>query len=105
MPTYTYQCKKCEAVVDHFHGINANPRIKCEKCGGACKRLIGMGAGIIFKGSGFYETDYKTKTGKPDSKSESGKGESKKSESKTSESKSSDSTTKKESKSTSSSEK
>lgn len=104
MPTYSYQCKNCEAVVDRFHGINAKPRIRCEICGSACKRLIGMGAGIIFKGSGFYETDYKTKTGKPDSKSESGKDESKKSESKTSESKSSDSTTKKESKSTASSE-
>ncbi len=120
MPTYTYQCKKCEAVADHFHGINAKPRIKCEECGGACKRLIGMGAGIIFKGSGFYETDYKTKTGKPDSKAESGKGESKKSESsksessksessangsKSSESKSSGSSSKKESKSAASSKK
>ena len=71
MPTYSYQCKKCEAVVDHFHGINAKPRIKCEKCGTACKRLIGTGAGIIFKGTGFYETDYKQKIGKPDSKRES----------------------------------
>ena len=115
MPTYTYQCKKCEAVADHFHGINAKPRIKCEECGGACKRLIGMGAGIIFKGSGFYETDYKTKTGKPDSKAESGKGESKKSESsksessangsKSSERKSSGSSSKKESKSAASSKK
>ena len=86
MPTYTYQCKKCEAVVDHFHGMNAQPRIKCEECGAACKRLIGTGAGIIFKGSGFYETDYKQKTGKPDPKPDS----SKKSETK---SKSSDSKT------------
>lgn len=96
MPTYTYQCKKCEATVDHFHGINAKPRIKCEECGSSCKRLIGSGAGIIFKGSGFYETDFKQKSGTPDakpssangdSKGESGKGESKKSESAKSESK------------------
>ena len=59
MPTYTYECKKCEHTFDVFHAIHANPRVKCEECGGACKRLLGTGAGIIFKGSGFYETDYK----------------------------------------------
>lgn len=75
MPTYTYQCKKCEAVQDHFHGMSAKPRIKCPACGGSCKRMIGTGAGIIFKGSGFYETDYKTKSGKPESASESKKSE------------------------------
>jgi len=51
--------------MDLFHGISASPRPKCEKCGGSCRRLLGSGAGIIFKGSGFYETDYKTKKGKP----------------------------------------
>ncbi len=76
MPTYTYQCQSCENTQDFFHAISAKPRIKCEACGGQCRRLIGSGAGIIFKGSGFYETDYKTKTGKPaasgdDSKKES----------------------------------
>ncbi len=65
MPTYTYECKKCGNRHDEFHGINANPRVKCEACGGACKRQIGTGSGIIFKGSGFYETDYKNKRGKP----------------------------------------
>lgn len=59
MPTYTYECKKCAQEQDLFHGINAKPRVKCLECGGACRRLIGKGAGIIFKGSGFYETDYK----------------------------------------------
>ena len=39
--------------------MSANPRVKCEECGGGCKRKLGTGAGIIFKGSGFYETDYK----------------------------------------------
>ena len=81
MPTYTYECKKCGETADHFHGISAKPRIKCEACGGGCKRLIGTGAGIIFKGTGFYETDYKQKSGKP-SESGSTKSESK-SESKT----------------------
>lgn len=64
MPTYTYQCKKCDHEMDVFHGISAKPRVKCAECGGSCRRLIGPGAGIIFKGSGFYETDYKVKKGK-----------------------------------------
>ena len=65
MPTYTYECKKCGHEMDFFHAMSASPRVICEECGGACRRLIGTGAGIIFKGSGFYETDYKSKSGKP----------------------------------------
>ncbi len=63
MPTYTYECKKCGYRFDCFHSITAKPKIQCEKCKGICERLIGNGAGIIFKGSGFYETDYKKKGG------------------------------------------
>ena len=48
--------------------MSATPIIKCESCNGPCKRLIGKGAGIIFKGSGFYETDFKDKKGKPPAK-------------------------------------
>lgn len=59
MPTYTYECKKCEASFDLFHAISAKPRVKCPECGGAARKLLGTGAGLIFKGSGFYETDYK----------------------------------------------
>lgn len=59
MPTYSYQCKKCAHVVDVFHGMSENPSVKCTECGGATVRLLGTGAGLIFKGSGFYETDYK----------------------------------------------
>lgn len=107
MPTYTYQCKKCSAIADHFHGINAKPRVKCDECGGACKRLIGTGSGIIFKGSGFYETDFKSKSGKPadsdtngtsESKKDSAKSDSSKTESKTSSSGDSESSSKKETK-------
>ena len=65
MPTYTYECKSCGHEHDVFHGISAKPRVKCEECGAPCKRLLGTGSGIIFKGSGFYETDYKQKSGKP----------------------------------------
>ena len=61
MPTYTYECEKCGHQFDYFHSITAEPKVVCEKCKGKCHRLIGTGAGIIFKGSGFYETDYKKK--------------------------------------------
>ena len=82
MPTYSYQCKKCGKVQDEFHSITANPRIKCNKCGGPCKRKLGSGAGIIFKGSGFYETDYKRAGAKGgDGKSSESKSESKSSSS------------------------
>ena len=64
MPTYSYECGSCAHVFDVFHGISAEPKIKCESCGKKCKRLLGTGAGIIFKGSGFYETDFKEKKGK-----------------------------------------
>ena len=64
MPTYTYECRKCHHTLDVFHPMTANPRVKCPECGGGCKRLLGTGAALIFKGSGFYETDYK-KSGKP----------------------------------------
>lgn len=59
MPTYTYECKKCSHAQDVFHAMSATPVVKCDECGGATKRLMGTGAGLIFKGTGFYETDYK----------------------------------------------
>lgn len=64
MPTYTYECKKCGHLMDVFHSMSDGPRVKCESCGSrSMKRKVGMGAGIIFKGTGFYETDYKEKKG------------------------------------------
>lgn len=75
MPTYTYECKKCEAIQDVFHAMSESPRVRCEACGSTrMTRLLGTGAGILFKGSGFYETDYKKNGnghGKNGSKSES----------------------------------
>ena len=62
MPTYEYECITCGHVCDVFHSMTAKPRVKCPECGGRTKKLIGAGAGIIFKGSGFYETDYKRKS-------------------------------------------
>jgi|GEM_PF-760568 putative FmdB family regulatory protein len=60
MPNYDYECSACGAVFEVFQSMTAEPLKKCEKCGksGKVRRLIGTGAGIIFKGSGFYATDY-----------------------------------------------
>ena len=62
MPTYEYQCEKCGHQFDVFQSIKDKPLTRCPDCSGAVKRLISPGAGLIFKGSGFYITDYK-KTG------------------------------------------
>lgn len=59
MPTYSYFCKECEHEEEVFHKISEDPEIKCPECGRVCKRMIGSGGGVIFKGSGFYTTDYK----------------------------------------------
>lgn len=63
MPTYDYECQKCKHTFELFQSMTDKPLEKCPKCKGKVKRLIGGGAGIIFKGSGFYETDYKKKSG------------------------------------------
>ena len=60
MPTYEYECKKCKRIFDVFQSITAKPLQKCPSCKGSIRRLIGRGAGIIFKGSGFYQTDYRS---------------------------------------------
>jgi putative FmdB family regulatory protein len=61
MPTYDYKCLKCGHTFELFQPMSADPIEKCPECNGKVKRLIGMGAGPIFKGSGFYQTDYKNK--------------------------------------------
>lgn len=62
MPTYEYECEACGNHFDEFQAMSAKPLRKCPKCKkNKLIRLIGAGAGIIFKGSGFYETDYKRK--------------------------------------------
>ena len=66
MPTYEYECTNCEHTLDAFQSMTADRLVTCPECQtDSLKRLIGTGAGIIFKGSGFYETDYKRKNGKP----------------------------------------
>lgn len=64
MPTYEYKCNECGNNFEEFQKITADPLETCPACGGSVKRLIGAGAGPIFKGSGFYQTDYKNSTKK-----------------------------------------
>lgn len=66
MPTYEYECAKCAHKFEQFQNITAKPIQECPKCGGNVKRLIGSGSGIIFKGSGFYATDYRKGAPNPD---------------------------------------
>ncbi len=61
MPTYEYECTKCGHRFERFQSMNDEPLKKCPECRCKVKRLIGTGAGIIFKGSGFYQTDYRSK--------------------------------------------
>ncbi len=95
MPSYDYRCEVCKHEFSLFQSITADPSDTCPECGGKARRLIGAGAGIIFKGDGFYETDYKRKrrgsgagTERKESESKDSGSESKES---SSESKSSDS--------------
>ena len=62
MPTYEYQCQKCKRRHEAFQSITAKPLTRCSKCGGKLKRLMGSGSGFLFKGSGFYITDYRSKS-------------------------------------------
>lgn len=59
MPTYEYECQKCKERFEVFQSITAQPIKVCPKCKGRVKRLISAGGGFIFKGSGFYATDYR----------------------------------------------
>ncbi len=79
MPTYEYICSKCDHQFDLFQSITERPLTVCpkDKCGmkrwgkGKVKRVIGAGAGLIFKGSGFYITDYRSESYKEAAKKES----------------------------------
>ena len=86
MPTYDYRCDACGHELEIFQSITENPKRKCPKCGKQkLQRVIGTGAGIIFKGSGFYETDYRSdsyKKGAEADKSKDTDSSSKKSDSK-----------------------
>ncbi len=76
MPTYEYYCTECNFEFEEFQSIASEPITHCPKCDGKVQRKISGGTGLIFKGSGFYITDYKNKknsTSKSKPKSESTK--------------------------------
>lgn len=80
MPTYDYQCrsKKCRKVSSVFQSITAKPLTRCPKCrAGRVDRLIGPGSGLLFKGSGFYITDYRKPGGGKKEKGDGGSSSSK----------------------------
>lgn len=91
MPTYDYRCNACDHEFELFQSMSAGVKKKCPECGKmALERLIGTGAAVMFKGSGFYETDYRSdsykKSAVADKKASESKSETKsetKSESKT----------------------
>ena len=58
MPTYDYKCGKCHDVFEYFQNMTDKPLAKCPKCNGKIRRLVSGGSGLIFKGTGFYKTDY-----------------------------------------------
>jgi putative FmdB family regulatory protein len=73
MPTYEYKCAACGHAFEKFQSIKASPIKKCPVCGkNKVQRLIGTGAGLIFKGSGFYITDYRSEGYKNAAKADSG---------------------------------
>lgn len=62
MPTYDYKCLICDKRYEHFHKMTENPIYNCPECGSELKKMIGSGSDPIFKGTGFYQTDYKNKS-------------------------------------------
>jgi putative FmdB family regulatory protein len=72
MPTYEYECLKCGRRFELFQKMTDPPRKRCPECRGKVRRLLGTGAGMIFKGSGFYTTDYRSSSYKEQQKKESG---------------------------------
>lgn len=73
MPTYEYECEKCGHVFEEYQSISAEPLSNCPKedCNGPVKRLFSAGAGFLFKGSGFYITDYRSDKYKQSARSDS----------------------------------
>ena len=72
MPTYEYECQKCGHLFEEFQSITAEPLKNCPQkgCRGRVKRLISSGGGLLFKGSGFYITDYRSENYKAGAKSD-----------------------------------
>lgn len=96
MPTYDYVCEKCGHEFEFFQSMKDARLEDCpqDACDGKVRRLLGTGAGIIFKGSGFYETDYRSQSYKDGAKKDKGDSKSKSSDSSDSKSSKSSSSTK-----------
>lgn len=72
MPTYEYKCTACDHRLEKFQSMTDKPLRKCPECGkSTLERLIGTGAAILFKGSGFYQTDYRSESYKKAAEAES----------------------------------
>jgi putative FmdB family regulatory protein len=75
MPTYDYECDGCQHTFELFQSINDPVKRKCPACGKQkLRRLFGAGAAVVFKGSGFYQTDYRSESYKKRAKAESDSG-------------------------------
>lgn len=75
MPTYDYVCDACGHAFEEFQSFSAKHLKKCPECGKPkLRRLIGIGAGVIFKGGGFYQTDYRSDSYKKDAKADADAG-------------------------------
>ena len=77
MPTYAYRCRKCGHEFELVHSIKDETPKRCPRCRGRAVRVPAGGAGLLFKGSGFYITDYRSKSYRDKAKQEKGGGESK----------------------------
>jgi len=76
MPNYDYECEKCGQRFEVFQSMNDAKLTECQNmsCSGPLRRLLGMGGGIIFKGSGFYQTDYRSSSYQQAAKSDGASG-------------------------------
>src|SRR3989442_16001712 len=71
MPTYEYECDACKHRFDEFQAMSEKPLTKCPECGKKrLRRLFGTGAAVLFKGSGFYQTDYRSESYKASAKAD-----------------------------------
>lgn len=69
MPNYDYKCDTCGNVFEKFHGMSETPNVSCTKCGEPASKMFSPGAGIVFKGAGFYVNDYKNNPATTETKS------------------------------------
>ena len=74
MPTYEYRCTACQTEFEKFQRMSDEPGAECPACGAPAERRLSGGAGLLFKGSGFYITDYRSDSYKKAAKADTGGG-------------------------------